>query len=519
MSILRSIDNENENCNYNDIFYIDDWSLLERFIILGSEKSCYTSSNIKYIEVRSLERLLNNTNSLEEIERIIEWIVEISESGRAPKQEYGIYALSLAARHDNNVRKIVFSKISRFCRTFSTLTQFLSYVGDDYLSWGRSTKRELNKWFIKRSPDELAYQLTKYRNRNGYTPKDILRLVHINPTNLSLKHKQVLEFIVKNKISFDTCNDDEYDEDVDNLRNYLENTLIMKKSNDVNEIVELIKKYKYQWEHIGNQQLLNNAKIWETIIDNNIGATAFIRNLERMIKINVDSNKIVNKLKNIEWLKRSRMHPIQMLVAYNMLKSKNLNNVIINELEKSIIETMKYQRSINKKILIALDVSGSMTYTKCIGTPQLSAMDAACTIALTIANTEPEENVHFVAFSNDIIPINIKPGMLLSEVYNEITPIAFGTTDCSAPFEYALNNDIDVDCIIVITDSETNCNKIPPIDALNKYRNIMNPNAKLIVMAMSSNDISIADPCDQGMLDISGIDTAAYEIMVDFINI
>jgi len=515
-------------------YQIDDWNLLERFIILGSEKSYYNCNNTKYSNVNSLnslDRLIDDCDDDSEIERLIEWIIGISESRRAPKQEFGLFVLSEAAKKNDKIRKIVFSNISRFCRTFSTLAQFLSFMGKE-MSWGRHTKRELSKWFINQSHRELAYQLTKYRNRNGYTPKDLLKLIHINPERISINHRQVLEFIVKNKIDdSDIWNDedyyDKYYEEYDYyVKRYLENTITMKETNDINEAIYLIKEYKYQWEHIGKQELLKNPFIWETIIDNNIGATAFIRNLSRMIEIGVSIKKIINKLEDVEWLRYSHIHPIQLLSAYKILENKNkkenereyIMNKILNQLENSLLETMKYQQKINKRIMVALDVSGSMYCTNCIGNNYISAIDAACTIALTIANTEEEENLHFVAFSDEIIPINIKKGMNIKDMKNKIEQISYGYTDCSAPFIYALEHGIDVDCIIVITDNETNCNKIPPVDALNEYRHITNINTKLVVMAMSSNNISIADPYDSGMLDISGIDSSAYDVMVNFIN-
>ena len=82
---------------------------------------------------------------------------------------------------------------------------------------------------------------------------------------------------------------------------------------------------------------------------------------------------------------------------------------------------------------------------------------------------------------------------------------------------YAINHLLDVDVFIVYTDSETWCGDIHPSEALKKYRMIMNkPEAKLIVMAMQVNDFSIADPKDNGMLDVCGFDTAVPDIVCEF---
>ena len=43
------------------------------------------------------------------------------------------------------------------------------------------------------------------------------------------------------------------------------------------------------------------------------------------------------------------------------------------------------------------------------------------------------------------------------------------------------------------------------------------PEAKLIVVGMTASKFTIADPGDSGMLDIVGFDSAAPEIMSNFV--
>lgn len=72
----------------------------------------------------------------------------------------------------------------------------------------------------------------------------------------------------------------------------------------------------------------------------------------------------------------------------------------------------------------------------------------------------------------------------------------------------------NIDVFVVYTDSETWFGKIHPTAALQKYRKEMNhPNAKLIVVGMQSNQFTIADPNDKGMLDVVGFDSAAPQVM------
>ena len=93
-----------------------------------------------------------------------------------------------------------------------------------------------------------------------------------------------------------------------------------------------------------------------------------------------------------------------------------------------------------------------------------------------------------------------------------------GSTDCALPITYAMDNDIEVDVFIVYTDCETRSGPIPPSEQLRNYRRKFGINAKLIVVAMTSNGFTIADPEDPGMFDMAGFDSGAPQVMKEFIE-
>lgn len=83
---------------------------------------------------------------------------------------------------------------------------------------------------------------------------------------------------------------------------------------------------------------------------------------------------------------------------------------------------------------------------------------------------------------------------------------------------YAKDNKIEVDVFIVYTDSDTGHGKTNPATALKEYRKAMKRDAKLIVMAMTSNGFTLADPEDPGMLDIVGFDPNVPEMIAEFVK-
>jgi 60 kDa SS-A/Ro ribonucleoprotein len=75
-------------------FAVDDWKRLERFLILGAEGGTYY--------VREPELTKRNAEAVmrcikEDGIRTVEIIVDVSKSGRAPKNDPALFALAMAA--------------------------------------------------------------------------------------------------------------------------------------------------------------------------------------------------------------------------------------------------------------------------------------------------------------------------------------------------------------------------------------------------------------------------------------
>ena len=99
----------------------------------------------------------------------------------------------------------------------------------------------------------------------------------------------------------------------------------------------------------------------------------------------------------------------------------------------------------------------------------------------------------------------------------KLVEMPFSSTDCALPMVRALGKQDHVDAFVVYTDSETYMGTIHPQAALEKYRSEMGINAKLIVVGMSANSLSIADPKDLNTLNLAGFDTATPRLINDFI--
>ena len=97
-----------------------------------------------------------------------------------------------------------------------------------------------------------------------------------------------------------------------------------------------------------------------------------------------------------------------------------------------------------------------------------------------------------------------------------IDRLPMGGTDCALPMIWATQQKADVDTFVVYTDNETWAGSVHPAQALRAYREASGNAAKLVVVGMTSNGFTIADPNDAGMLDVVGFDTATPPVISDF---
>src|SRR6185437_5798473 len=248
---------------------------------------------------------------------------------------------------------------------------------------------------------------------------------------------------------------------------------------------------------------------------------------------------VVARLGDRDAIRRSRVHPVALLAAmktyaqgHGMKGQGKWTPVsqVVDALDGAFYLAFENARSTAKRIMLALDVSGSMV-SPVHGLPFVSCREASAAMALVTAATEP--NHQFVAFTRGnypsmwsathglrydtgLAPLAISPRQRLDDVLRATSALAFGGTDCALPMVEALKHRWAVDVFVVYTDNETWAGNIHPAQALREYRERMGIAAKLVVVEMASNGFTIADPDDAGMLDVVGFDTATPQVVSDF---
>jgi 60 kDa SS-A/Ro ribonucleoprotein len=506
---------------------VDDWTRLDRFLILGSEGPTYYAS----------ERALTRENAsavLRCIEvdgtRAVARIVELSEGGRAPKNDPALFALAMAARlGDATTRQAALYALPRVARIGTHLFHFVQYV-EGFRGWGRGMRRAVAAWYAQQA-DRLAYQAIKYGQRDGWTHRDLLRLTH--PTAPTAQHQELYYWLVR---GWPGVGDEPHPDAVLRRVWALEKA---RQSTDVREVVRLIRDERLPREAVPSQWLAH-AEVWEALLDD-MPMTALIRNLATLTRVGVLApgssavGRVVAQLGDAERLRRARVHPIAVLAALKTYaQGRGVRGQgewtsvrdIVDALDGAFYASFGAVEPAGGRWLLALDVSGSMAAGAVAGVPGLTPRVASAAMALITAATEPSHQ--FVAFTAGgsptqyarygaaITPLAIGPRQRLDDVVQSISNLPFGGTDCSLPMRWALDNRVAADVFVIYTDSETWYGDIHPAQALRQYRERMGIPAKLVVVGMVANGFTIADPNDGDMFDVVGFDTATPNLIADF---
>lgn len=136
-------------------------------------------------------------------------------------------------------------------------------------------------------------------------------------------------------------------------------------------------------------------------------------------------------------------------------------------------------------------------------------------MALMLARIE-RGNVHVIEVDTRVHPSKVTPRTNLREL-RDWEPSG-GGTDLSLPFVYATTAKLPVDGIVVITDNETWAGRQHPTEALTEYRRTVNPAVGVIVVSMTPAGYSIADPGDEAVLQVAGLDAALPKLINGFVR-
>lgn len=547
------------------VWAVSDDTALLRFLAFGSASTYYqkdfelTESHAEVILKLMRENGPRVAQFIEDVNRVTVDENGLEHPARVAKKTYSIFALALLRDQGDEATRIAVYSVIRNGHVMSTLPQmyeFLHYVwqfNNGHIKWSSGLQRAIAHWLVKRGEDGnvdwLAYQFLKYRNRNFTTGQkthnlkgsDLLRMLHVIPENN--KQNALFKWVIA-----DT--EDEKREahqyvfaqsDVEESRGLSQVLAFeeVQKTDNLQTVCDLIEGHSLSHEMIPNtwfRDEKNRVAVWRALLGVNSGKampmTAMFRNLGRMASYGMipqmgenDVLKfIIEQMTNQKKLIRARVHPITILQAWKTYQSGSgfrgdrlwpVNNYLLDAFGDAFDLSFGAVEPMNKRVMFGIDVSGSMTWCDIQGLTNVNPLEAATAMAMVSVHTEPYTFVG--SFNREFERRNITRKSTFNDAINIMSRWGGGGTDCAQPMIYARDNKIEVDLFAVYTDNETWANpRMHPYQALQRYRDAMGIDARLVTVGMTSNGFTIADPNDSGMLDVVGFDTSTPNIISAF---
>ena len=519
------------------VYQISIFDAVKRFLTIGTEGGTY------YQDERELTKQnFDNVNQAicEDGVRVAEMVQDVSVNGKALKPDMALYTMALIMnKGDDKAKAKVGAIYDSVVRTGSHQLMFASFA-DQLCGWGRSLARMVGNWYLNKDEDELAYQVTKYRNRGDWTHRDVLRRCHygqntalfrwiarptltrVAQTDMGARKiagQDMEHWRNRYNLSYEEV-DPELPRRVQGLQ--ATDKLDKNESATPKDMISVIREYNLTHEMVPNR-FYQYPEVWQALLEK-MPLTALLRNLGQMTSVGLfpqlsDNAQLVLDKINRESVKKARLHPIQILGAMQIYKSGKShlgslswspNGWFVSHLEDAFYWAFDNIEPCNKNLLLALDCSASMfgglyNYDPPMKAyPTLDEGTIAAVLAMATARVEPKH--HICAFSERFVDFPISKQDSLNDVIRKMERLPHGGTDCSVPMTHATaHNWNNIDGFVIYTDNETWAGAIHPKRALEVYREKTGRDSRLAVLAMTSTAHTIADGKVPWMMDFIGV--------------
>lgn len=503
---MRADQKLNEAGGY--VWEIDKWARLRRFLILGTEGGSYYASEFKMTEdaARNVRDCI-----AEDGKRTVNEIVEISKAGRAPKNDPALFALACAiSAGDKATRSAAAEALPAVARIGTHLYHFVAYA-ETMRGWGRTMRWAVSNWY-DRNPEQLALQAVKYRQRDGWSHRDLLRLAH--PKND--QNAAIFQWITHGTENLTAAPDV-----------LIAGFEAAQKSASPKETADLVRNFNLPREALLTEHL-NSKEVWAALLETGMPMHAMLRNLATMTRNGILESRdhrvlVLDALDNQEAITKSRLHPMAILIGmttYAQGHGVRGGNTwmpiaaIVDALDGAFYKAFGNVQPTGKRLLVGVDASGSMRSGQVAGAPGMTPVKASMAMALVINSTE--RDVETVLFDTTLSMLPLSARQRLDDVMARHPGHGRGT-DVSLPAQYAIEYKKDFDGIILLTDMQTWAGYQHPAQALTALRQQSGIPTRLASIAMVANVHSVNDPKDALSFEAVGFDTATPSLVSGFI--
>ncbi|MDI9636686.1 TROVE domain-containing protein [Kamptonema cortianum] len=283
------------------VWAVDRWTLVERFLLLGTE----TGTIVPGQQKREKGSNANLEAAIaEDASRVLALIAEAGRSGRAVDEFPALFALAMTgAQGDDASRRAAYETMPQVARTAEHLFYFVS-ASDELRGWGRGLRKAVGNWYTEKSDDDLVYQLIKNQARFGWSHADVLRKAHVTP--ISSEQSVILKWAVG--------------ADYEGSNQFLNSVIQLRSMDSMIGAVELISQMDLPL-HVIPRHMLTQPDVWNVLLPK-MPLPAILENLGVLSALGLLSEKSANtelvcqRLTDADRLRASRVRPASIWMSY-----------------------------------------------------------------------------------------------------------------------------------------------------------------------------------------------------------
>lgn len=407
----------------------------------------------------------------------------------------------LVGRRNSFLTKKIFNNVINSQKMLRNFVQVVRSGQLGFKSFGTSTKNLIKEWLQKTEANKL------FKDSVGQSPSlaDVVKMVHPKPEN---KQKEAFYGWLLGK-NFDKRN--------------LPSEL---------KVFEKLKEGKTTKIPEVDFRMLTALNLdtskWTSIAEK-MNWGALIMNLNTLQRHGVFENKevckaIASRLANPEEIRSSKTFPYQLMTAYQ--NTKDVPSQIRNALQSAMEIAIENVPSLNGNTVVLIDVSASMgipvTGYRQGATAKTTYVDAASLIAASIIRKNNDSRV--IVFDNSANEIKLNP---MDSVMTNAKKIARngGGTDCGVALKYLLDNNIECDNVIMVSDNMSWCSQNTSSFRFGQtgmgayWKRILEKNKSAKLLCVDIQPTSTVQVMDsKSVLNFGGINDSIFTVMERFFN-
>lgn len=489
------------------------WHQAERFLRTGDELGQYT------VPVPDFWRTA--TPALDDCLRqdgpaLVRLAVESLALGRSHRPEPALFVLAkVISEGPAPARQSALDQLNAALKSSAHLFQLLEYL-EDHAKWDWRLRTALRAWYTSRSTTELANLVLRSPQAGSWNHRKLLGIAEPNPP--TREHAALLRWLQGEALDGALVHTPGLD--------LIAAHDMLQKTDSLAIALSVLARWPLLREHVP-ARWLTYPEVWTAVLST-LSLEALVRWMPRLADTELPRARqrvydlAVERLRALSALKTQTLSPFAALTALGAVQTgcrardQAPPAAIATALEAMFHQRLRATPRTGGTRLIAIDPSASAATDALRHLPGLSPRQAFAAMALMAA--AGAEQAHVLAFGRTLVPIAIAPDESLDTLLAKLDAVPGGPPDGAAPMEWALEQGVRADAVLVLSGSRPSETANRIWASLLHYRARTERATRWLAVSCGDGRLCAEPPVDVDMLEVAGLDPHVPALIGDWLG-